>query len=63
MKSLHLLVTIVTLATLISTGLGNKEEEMDLGNLLQMGKYFLLIYYLLSFCFSPRYAVWKTVSW
>ena len=37
MRSIVIPVTIMTLSLLISTGLGNNDEEMDLGNLLQMG--------------------------
>ena len=39
MKSIAIPATIITLALFISTGLGNNDDEMDLGNLLQMGKY------------------------
>ena len=39
MKSIAIPATIISLALLISTGLGNNDDEMDLGNLLQMGKY------------------------
>lgn len=38
MKSIAIPATIITLALFISTGLGNNDDEMDLGNLLQMGK-------------------------
>ena len=37
MKSIAIPVTIITLALFINAGLGNNDEELDLGNLLQMG--------------------------
>ena len=35
MKSV--VITIITLSLFIKAGLGNNDEELDLGNLLQMG--------------------------
>ena len=33
----NIIITIITLSLVINAGLGNNDEEMDLGNLLQMG--------------------------
>ena len=40
MKSIVIPVTIITLALFVNAGLGNNDEELDLGNLLQMGTLF-----------------------